>query len=559
MSNLAKACTLSLLLALPFAASALDRPSLRPPRARTYVRITNTTNFLAQLQKSSIGKLWKDPQFQDFLGHPDADIWQELLFESESQAEDEVFREQLRMLSGEVVIAFDLDKQEPYIIAAMSEEDFERSLDLDNKLKDIAGEPFDVVKTMFQDQEIIQYIKHVGTHRESSSWQTHMNNTLLIGHSKEWVEKCIVQLKKEPVKEPKGNPRLHVNMPLSKLIRKDILKGMKEDVAKGHQPPLYDPEALLDALGLMGIQGFSTTIALQDDRMIVNTNLRVSDISKGIFTLLDVQPASLPDVSFIPESISSIEVGRFNLLRFWQEIPNVLATAMPAVKPQFDMILAMLQQQAGISFEQDLLAHMGTKYISFAEITNDKQNSVIAVELIDSMAFKQGLESALGAAALQPQVTAGLDIQDFLDHTLYTVKTSDPAQAMAFSVTGDYLLYGKPDGLRQVIRTQSSETGDTAFEKTALVQGMRKQVPPQAFGYSAVDWKQSMAAVIRELLKPEAVSLIRQNWAKSGSALPPPDFNKLPPADHIASFFNMSYQYVEATSDGLHQRIILKY
>ena len=37
------------------------------------------------------------------------------------------------------------------------------------------------------------------------------------------------------------------------------------------------------------------------------------------------------------------------------------------------------------------------------------------------------------------------------------------------------------------------------------------------------------------------------------------DFNKLPAADHIASFFNVSYQYAEATDSGLHQRIILKY
>ena len=50
-----------------------------------------------------------------------------------------------------------------------------------------------------------------------------------------------------------------------------------------------------------------------------------------------------------------------------------------------------------------------------------------------------------------------------------------------------------------------------------------------------------------------------ENWAKSGSPFPPPDLNKLPPATHIASFFNVSYQYAEATDEGIHQRIILKY
>ena len=65
--------------------------------------------------------------------------------------------------------------------------------------------------------------------------------------------------------------------------------------------------------------------------------------------------------------------------------------------------------------------------------------------------------------------------------------------------------------------------------------------------------------LVRELNKPGYTDVMVQNWAKSGSPLPPPDFSKLPPADHIASFFNVSYQYAEATSDGIHQQIILKY
>ena len=98
-----------------------------------------------------------------------------------------------------------------------------------------------------------------------------------------------------------------------------------------------------------------------------------------------------------------------------------------------------------------------------------------------------------------------------------------------------------------------------AFEQTELVQGLRKEVSSSAFGFGAVDWKLNMDAIMAELTKPEYMSLIEQNWATSGSVLPPPDFKKLPSADHIASFFNVSYQYVEANNNGLHQKIILKY
>jgi hypothetical protein len=558
MSAKLRRLTLSLLLTLPLAASALERTELLPPAAQTYVRISNTTNFWNQLKQSSIGKLWNDPQFQDFLGKPTAETWEELFFDGESDAENKVLVEQLKMLTGEIILAFDMELEDPYMIAAMTEEDFLRSLEMDAKLKDVIDEPFDIVRSTFQDVEIVQHVENGGTPEETSSWQAHVDGTFVLGHTREWVEKCIVQLKKEKVAEPEGNPTITLNLPLSKLIRETLLEEMKEEASQG--PSMYDPEVLLDALGLMGIENYTLKIELKDTEMVADSTLRVSSLTKGLFTILDLQPSELPTVPFIPSDIASLEVGRFNLLRFWQEIPNVLATAMPAVKPQFDMIVAMIPQMAGIDLEQDLLANLGTKYVSFSMAEGGKQTSVVAIELKDGAAFKTGLETLVAAPALQPQVATVLEIEEFLDHTIYTVNDDEPADAIAFGVVGDYLLYGQPDGLRQVIRSETSEdAANTSFEQSPLVKGLRAHVPSRAFSYGAVDWKKHMAVLIQEFNKPEYVGVLQQKWAKTGSALPPPDFSKRPSSDHIASFFNISYQYAEATGDGIHQRIILKY
>jgi len=537
--------------------ATLERISLLPSDAQTYVRISNTTNFWSKLKQSSVGKLWADQQFQDFLGNPDAETWRDLFFEGESDAESEVLTEQLKMLKGEVILAFDMEMENPYIIAAMAKDDFLRSLEMDATLAEVATEPFEIIKSTFQDVEITQHVENGGTPNEESSWQMHVGTTFVLGYTREWVEKCIVQLKKEEVKEPEGHPACNLHFPLSGLIKKIIEENKKNAV---NNPGAMDPELLFDALGLMGIDSYSLKIELKDTEMVADNNLHASDLDKGVFTLLDLQPSELPTVGFIPENIASIEVGHFNLLRFWQEIPNVLATAMPAVKPQFDMIVAMLQQQAGINFEQDLLINIGTEYFSFTVAENEKQISTIAVELKDSMAFKTGLETALAAPALQPQVAAGLEIEEFLGHTIYTLKNSDPGNDIAFGVAADYLLYGQPDGIRQIIRSEGSDAAATeSFERSPLVRGLRQHVPPRAFGFGAVDLKKNMAVIVREMGKPEYTGLMQKNWAKSGSPLPPPDFDKLPPADHIASFFNVSYQYAEATPDGIHQKIILKY
>lgn len=546
--------TLALLMLLPLASFGMNRVELVPKDAQTYVRLSNATNVLSQLKKSSIGKLWADRQFQDFIGNPDEESLRELIFKGQTDTEDEVFFEQLKMLKGEVIVAFDMESENPCIIAAMSEKDFLHSLDLDEKLAGAMDEPFKIIKSTFQDVEIVQHIEHVGTSRECSSWQAYLAGTLVMGNARAWVEKSIVQLKKEAIEEPEGNPVININLPMDQLIREKVL-GTRE-----HKPGTIDNKALFDALGLLGVEGFSTRIELKDTEMVLDNTLRVADIRKGIFTILDTSPSGLPSVGFIPEDITSLEVGRFNLLRFWQEIPTVLTTAIPNVKPQFDMLTAMIRQQTGIDLEQDLLANLGTGYISYTVSENDDLVSVMAIELKDSQAFKHGLETAMAAPALQPQVASMLDIMDFLGHTLYVTKTTESADAVGFAVMGNYLLYGQPDGIRQAIRNEASNSAiNPAFEQTDLVKGLRQHAPQTAFCFSAIDWKKNMSFIVREITKPDRVRLIQQKWASSGSALPPPDFNKLPPVDHIASFFNLTYQYIEKTGSDLHQRIYLEY
>ncbi len=559
MNRLQKTALFSLLFSLPFGASALERINLLPPEAQTYLRISNTTNFWGKLTQSPVGKLWKDQLFQDFMGNPDIDSWQELLLNDENDVENQIMIEQLKMLGGEIIIGMDWNSEEPYIIAAITEADFKRSLDLDDKLKETAKEPFEIIKSSFLDVEIIQHIQNPGYANESKTWQAYIDNTLLLGQTREWVEEGIVRIRKDKIKEPEGNPALDFNLPLASVIRNTMLKEMKKSVDT-NRPQATDPEVLFEALGILGIETLNVRVELQENQLVADGVIKIADLNKGVFTILDTEPSTLPTVTFIPDNIASIEVGRFNLLRFWQEIPNVLATSMPAVKPQFDLIVAMLAQQTGIDFEQDLLANLGTKYFSFNVAEGDTQNSVIAVELRDSAAFKTGLETAIAAPALQPQVTAFLDIQDFLEHTIYLLKNQDPENPMSFAAIDGYLIYGSPEGVRQVIRSVTSETAqNTRFEQTELVKGLRQHVPSGAYSFSAIDWKKNMKAIVRELTRPEYAAPILHSWATSGSPIPPPDFSKIPPADHIASFFNVSYQYLEAKPNGIHQKFILKY
>ena len=539
---------LILLAALP--SFALKRADLLPADAMASVRISNTTSFWDKLQKSPIGRLWTDPQFQTFLGNPDADLWSELLFDGEKTPENDMTMEQLKMLSGEVALAMVKDSDDPYIVVAMTEEDFRRSLALDDKLAEDAEEPVKIIRGSFQDVDVIQHIEAAGTEDEASTWQAYLNNTLVMGPDKEWVEKSIVRIKKEAVEEPTGNPEISMDLPLSRLIQ-TLLKESRED---------SDMQPLFESLGLMGLEHFTVRVVMNDETMVIDNTLAATSLDKGIFTLLDTAPVNLPSVGFIPENICLLEVGRINLLRLWQEIPTVPTTAAPPVKPQFDFALGMIRQQLGIDMEQDLIAHLGTQYLGFSTADSDMMTTVLALQLKDSAGFRNGLETIMNAPAMQPQVAAALETINFLDHTLYVTKNTAPADTISVAVVGNYLIYSQPEGVRQVIRSQTSEAAaNPRFEQTELVQGLRSHTPSDACGYSVVDWNKYMGFMIRELTKPQIAQIIAQKWATSGAPIPPPDFSKLPPADHLASFFNRSYQYLPKTNRGLHQNITIKY
>jgi hypothetical protein len=375
---------------------------------------------------------------------------------------------------------------------------------------------------------------------------------------REWLERSIIRLNNEMPNEPKGTPTLSLDVDIAAMLQ-DIIAKEEQNTSPDEQP---ETRMTFQALGLMGVSHFSTTIRLEDDQMVTDSTLQVSDLTKGIFTLFNVQPSTLPTVNFIPENITALEVGRMDLLGLWKEVPNIVTALSPDGKLQYDMIVGMIQMQLGINLERDLLAHLGTQYISYVTTASDTepQASIVGLELKNSAAFKTGIETIFSAPTLQPQISAAFNIDEFLEHTLYSLKNDVTESVLAFSISGDYLFYGLPDAVRTVIRTQSNPAAaHNNFEHSTLVQGLRQHTPASAFGFQTCDWKKSMDNLVRELKKPMIAAAVKQAFAKEGLPFPAPDFTQLPPAEHIASFFNTSFQYIEATDTGLHHRLTLKY
>lgn len=548
MLNKTRSLILFLILSCLLNTLALDRLSLLPPDSTVSVRVSNLSEFGARLKQSPLGQLWNDPQFQEFTGNPADDEWMDLLFAEASDAKKDILLDQLKMLKGELVIGTDSDLETFCLITTISEEDYLRSVEQDKKLSRMEDSNIEIVYDEFQGVQLARHISNAGTESESSSWQAYLANTMLIGPSREWVERAIIQLKKAPPTEPAGTPTFRIDVNFQQIIANSSADETDD--------------ALFDALGLSGVGNGSLTIQLEEDKLVTDSTLAVSDMTKGLFTLIDPQPATLPTVTFIPENMSSLESGRINLLGLWREIPNALSAMSPEGKMQFDMVLGMIREQAQIDIDQDLLSNLGTQYIAFASEDPDTQQQlgVVGIELKDRFAFQTALETALAAPALQPQVAFLLKEETFLEHTIYTVQNQQPGETIAFAIAADRFFYGPPSILRNIIRTQTSaDTAHDSFESSPLVRGLRRHTPAGALGFSAIDWQKQMKNILRELDSPIIIDAFRQAFADSDAPMAFPDLGPLPSADHLASFFTTSFQYLEQTDRGLHLRATMTY
>lgn len=554
--------TFTLTLLLTGNALALERQTLLPANQLIYVRVSNIPEFLARLKQSPLGQLWADPPFQNFIGRPTASNWMDLLLPENSTASKQIMLEQLKMLQGELIVGLNQDTEGVRLIASMSVEDYQRHLKQEEKLNKLANNPREIINETFQGIKLIRRVRNGGTKKEETSWQAHLADTILLGSSREWIERSIIQLKKTHPNEPSDSPTLDLKIDLATLIEK-IVGNMKQS-NPSTQPNGLNKKALVAALGLTGVGDCSMTLRLDEDKMVSDSTLDIATFNKGLFTLLDMQPSTLPTVTFIPENISAIGVGRINLLSLWQEVPEILSAVSPNGQMQFAMIADMIQQQARIDLGQDLLANLDSHYISYSTTApgTAQQAHVIGIKLKDRVAFQTALETALAAPALQPQVAALLKTEPFLEHTIYTIQTQQPGSPpVAFSIAANRFFYGPPTILRNIIRTQNSaDAAHTSFEHSPLVRELRRHTPSGAFGFRVIDWKKQMESLVKQLRQP-AVQAALKKGLKGGpdQPFPLPDLATLPPADHLASFFNTTCQYVEKTDTGLHQRATTRY
>lgn len=544
---------LSLLPAIPLAASALERVSLLPPETLIRLQVTNVAEMRAELDRMYLSKLRQDEQFQAF----SVAFAKKIKTRAEEGKEgllDPFLYEHLLMLKGEAVFALKEDKKgsgtsHTYFSAAMTAEEYTESLRRGHWVQSEEEALVEIVKSSFQGVEIVQHIAQGGTPEEQIFHWSHLNGTFLLADQREWVEKCIVQLKKEHVAEPGGNT-LRLNLPLGPLLFHSALQKKTNDVERVQAEQLYC------ALGLAGIDHYELKVEINGDEVVLDSTLEISDPSQGIFTLLDTTPRNLGKNEYLPVPFSSFMVGQINLARFWNNLPEILTATPPATAAQFAMAIRTVQQKTGLDIGQDLLAHLGTRFSLSTQRQNDGQSWIVAFDLQDEYSMKQSLETLFSSPLVQPWIHI-ISISDFRGHVIYGLKSKNPAANPASLCTANgQLLLGNADLVRETIQRQE---GGAQSNLSKMELAARRHAPPNAFGLGATDHRET-ASMLNIKVSDSSFSAgfgvtvnkdpedARQELGENEISL-----------NYVALFLQNTYHFAEAVPGGIHHRVILEY
>lgn len=564
-------CAVVLLAAC--SANASSRFSLAPKNADVIVRVSSITEATKAMENTSFGRLWKDPKFQEALGEYDFDKFMEEGILNGTNDEDEHLRiEELKMLTGEIVFAANVLKEEYTLIATISQKDYMRSQDIDRRLNEISKNKIAILKSNYQGIDIYSH-KYTNA-KEGTSWQAYIDNTLLMSSSEEWLKHTITQVKKSPIKTKEGEtPTLKLRVNIKSIIDAFVKKA-EEGIAatKKNMPasapaaPEFSPSKIVDALGLSGLKTLTMSIKLHKDRMVSQSLLAVDKPFKGIMSMIDLTPSTINlRIPYAPEDIISYEVSRVDLMALWQQIPQMFNLALPPeIAAQANGGLMMSSAMLGVDPGRDLLAYLDSQIITAYINDKPEPKGIYFLRLKDESALQTSLQKVFAPeGALCMRIGKSFKQESFRNSSLYEFTLPGTNTTFAFTAEGGYLVLGDGKVVRQYLRAiDSNESANQAFYKSRLFGELSKRVDGKAIAYSALDLGKYVKVLLDTILENPAIAGAGAMYlSKTPGKNPFPEFDmkKLPSADYMSKFFGSSFGQVVPTPKGIKSSAVLYY
>ena len=551
---------------------------LLPADSALVVEVSNMKRILAEVEKSSLGRLWNDAKVQDFLGHPDLDkLMSGELDDTLGPAEKEQRRiqwEMMKMLKGRILLGFRVEDDEPHIVADLAPADYRQSLAMDQRLLELDKESeVTITRSRFMGVDVYcrrtpQTGNDPNAVTVSEQWSSLVGATLLVSPHREWVRKSISRLKNSPagLAPATSTVRISLDLPV-------FLDGIAKEAAEAREGtpelqgapfPPPDPQRILAALGLRETGVMRLEIALLADRAEVDFRLPVKDMEKGIFRLIDLSGVS-PDirVPYVAGGVVGYKASRVDLFRVWQALPQIIMATLPPERMMaVPGMIGWVNGTLGVDLGNDLLVHLGTQVVGVHIVEDGEQGSVTGIELKNELGLKSGLAKVFAQGGpLESRLGSSLKRETFRENPVYEIGATN--RTFAFSVADGYLFYGAGEAVRYALRALGDGgKGASRFYASPMYRRLVQEIPRPVAAYSFANLPELVRGgeqsgsgwnALEQALRAAAAARSEQPFFANM------DFSKMPGMAHFASFFGPWFSYTEKKDNTIHSRTKLYY
>ena len=479
----------------------IDRLALMAD-ADLVVRCSDTSAFAAALENSPLGRLWNSPEMQATReGQRLEDLIRRALSDTaddENAAQiNDIYIEQIKMLNGEFILGLNFNElgTAPTFttVAAISEADFNRSLEMDALLNALENEETISASEDFRDTRIYTYIEKQEA-GDRFHYQAFYNGTLVMSENRPWLEQALIQLMEAPVNEPGGDPVLTIDGK-ARLID-HIHRQFAQKLTESEAP--FDMSALANSLGFDTLGDIRMQACMQTDRVDMTLAIeRRGEWDRGLMVLMPPEPVPVDfRLAYVPPDVASYQVTRLDLNALWRQIPEILRQISPEFQMQFSLGLNAVGGMMDININEDLFDNLDNLTFSLARFGDQGQEMIYGMNVRDGDAMERTLRKLFAEhspwAAQMNQFYRETDIQGQTIHMLqFPVPAEDGASTsiheVGLTVVDRALVIGDGSLMVDYVQAAVNHQGPPAFYESRPFQDMLARLPPEACSYTVSD------------------------------------------------------------------------
>lgn len=298
-------------------------------------------------------------------------------------------------------------------------------------------------------------------------------NYFILGWGEATIDAAVKGLKDES-QGLKGNERFQAAMEKVILERPSSvawfdMKSLVNKAVQGLGPQGLVVAAVVQQLGADTIESFAMCSGVVEGQLHTKGFVKTGGKTEGILALAAGRPLTAKDFEAVPGDADL-------LLAFTIDLPKILGTTRKLIaqageqpKENFEAVLAQLEKELGISFENDLFKAFGQTWVLFDSPSSGGvlfTAPVLGLEVTDyeaaKVTFGKLMEVLKLAVPGEIRVGRGVYLQKktFLDHEVYYINAVGREEpfAPAFTLTKTHLLVSPhPQPLKAHLRFLASQ------------------------------------------------------------------------------------------------------